>query len=437
MIQFAAMLLGAYLVGGIPFGYLVARFYGVDIRAQGSGNIGATNVGRVLGFRFGLLVFVLDFAKGALPVAGAMFLQRYHPIEASGVLRDDWLRHGLIEVGAGLLAFLGHLLPVYLGFRGGKGVATGAGAVTLLVPVPALAALGTWVLLVSAIRYISLASVVAAIVLCVVQLARTSFAGNDPRTWFCVLAAGMVLVRHRANLVRLLHGTENRLPPSAMLDRLARSLHVLAVGLWFGGSVFFSLVVTLLIFNNLENLPDDRPDWLPLPAEYARIDDHIDGPKEQGTRLAGRVVGAVFPSYFLMQILCGVVALIPALTWWRTCVTDRANRWRCYLLLAGLTLALAGAWLEQKVHDLQGRRHTAVESYLKSQTPTEATIKDMQAARKWFGMWHGISVLVNYAAILAVVGAMFLTVSLPSTSGPADPALSPSGASSVDSGVVH
>src|SRR5437867_8872481 len=114
--------LGAYLVGGIPFGYAVARWRGVDILRQGSGNIGATNVGRVLGRRFGILVFLLDFAKGALPVAAAMRVGAESGV--ADVLGDDGL-----PVLAGLAAFLGHLFPVYLHFRGGKGVATEAGRV--------------------------------------------------------------------------------------------------------------------------------------------------------------------------------------------------------------------------------------------------------------------------------------------------------------------
>src|SRR5881398_3048595 len=95
--------LGAYLVGGIPFGYLVARARGVNIFEAGSGNIGATNVGRVLGRRFGILVFVLDFTKGALPVAVASLVARsYAPLEGM-------FAKGALEVGAGLAAFLGHL----------------------------------------------------------------------------------------------------------------------------------------------------------------------------------------------------------------------------------------------------------------------------------------------------------------------------------------
>src|SRR4051812_731387 len=104
-------LLVAYLIGAIPFGYLIARARGVDIFHAGSGNIGATNVGRVLGRRFGLLVFALDFAKGAVPVAvsGLLLSQSHEAIGPPNALR----------VGVALCTFLGHLFPVYLGFRGG------------------------------------------------------------------------------------------------------------------------------------------------------------------------------------------------------------------------------------------------------------------------------------------------------------------------------
>src|SRR3989442_6770935 len=125
---------GAYLVGAIPFGYLVARAKGVNIFEAGSGNIGATNIGRILGKPFGILVFILDFGKGAGPVL------------AAGWLRDSLLAgdHAVppeaFAVTAGLAAFLGHLFPIYLGFHGGKGVATGAGIVTVLVPLPAFGA---------------------------------------------------------------------------------------------------------------------------------------------------------------------------------------------------------------------------------------------------------------------------------------------------------
>src|SRR6266446_5037895 len=112
--------LAGYLIGSIPFGYLVARSRGVDIFRHGSGNIGATNVGRVLGKRFGIFVFVLDFAKGAVPTGIAR--------SVAGSAED------LLPVAAALAAVIGHMFPVYLRFKGGKGVATGAGVVFVLLP---------------------------------------------------------------------------------------------------------------------------------------------------------------------------------------------------------------------------------------------------------------------------------------------------------------
>src|SRR6184192_2617994 len=105
--------LAGYLIGSIPVGYLVARARGVDIFQHGSGNIGATNVGRILGRPFGVLVFALDFAKGAVPVLAALVVASRWP-------EGEWLRHGWLEVLTGLAAFLGHLFPLYLGLRGGK-----------------------------------------------------------------------------------------------------------------------------------------------------------------------------------------------------------------------------------------------------------------------------------------------------------------------------
>src|SRR3954471_18814263 len=141
-------LVAAYLVGAVPFGWLIARSRGIDIFHAGSGNIGATNVGRVLGRKFGLVVFALDFAKGAVPVAVAGL----HPAEAHETLGLP----NALRVGVALCAFLGHLFPVYLGFRGGKGVATGAGAVFVLVPGPAALAVLAWAAVVGATRTVSL-----------------------------------------------------------------------------------------------------------------------------------------------------------------------------------------------------------------------------------------------------------------------------------------
>src|SRR5437667_3280262 len=151
----------SYLVGAIPFGFLVARWRGVNIFQCGSGNIGATNVGRILGKRFGVLVFFLDFAKGAFPVALAPWVGRRF---------DSDVPSETLSVIAGLGAFLGHLFPIYLRFRGGKGVATGAGVVAVLLPVPAAGAFVTWLTVVACTRYVSLASLVAGVSLFVFRL---------------------------------------------------------------------------------------------------------------------------------------------------------------------------------------------------------------------------------------------------------------------------
>src|SRR5947209_2958392 len=151
-------ILFSYLLGAVPFGFVVARLRGVDIFHAGSGNIGATNVGRVLGRKFGLFVFVLDFLKGAVPVA---LVRHYLP-------DVPWA-----AVAAGLAAFLGHMFPVYLGFRGGKGVATGTGVVAVLLPGPTAVAVLVWISVLVATRYVSLASVLAAAALAAVRLLAT------------------------------------------------------------------------------------------------------------------------------------------------------------------------------------------------------------------------------------------------------------------------
>ena len=167
----ALTVLISYLVGAIPFGYLIARWRGVDILKVGSGNIGATNVGRVLGRRFGILVFILDFAKGAVPVGAAIIVRSSLKVtQGSG---DFGSPIGALPVLAGLSAFVGHLFPVFLRFHGGKGVATGAGVVAVLLPGPAFAALITWVAIVGLTRYVSLASLSAGVSLCLFHLLLT------------------------------------------------------------------------------------------------------------------------------------------------------------------------------------------------------------------------------------------------------------------------
>jgi glycerol-3-phosphate acyltransferase PlsY len=196
--------LAAYLLGAIPFGYLVARARGVDLLRQGSGNIGATNVGRLLGRKWGILVFLLDFAKGAVPVAVARF----------ALPQPDEVPANTLPVVTGIAAFLGHLFPVYLGFRGGKGVATGAGVVAVLVPLLTLAVFAAWAVVLLATRYMSLASLTAAVLLIVLRLVVIPAPFSDLNwviTLFCIVGGVLVIVRHHGNIRRLLAGTENRL----------------------------------------------------------------------------------------------------------------------------------------------------------------------------------------------------------------------------------
>jgi acyl-phosphate glycerol 3-phosphate acyltransferase len=408
--------LAAYLVGAVPFGYLVARGRGIDILHQGSGNIGATNVGRVLGRRFGILVFLLDFAKGALPVLAALTLTSR---------LDADLMPALPAVLAAIAAFLGHLFPVYLGFKGGKGVATGAGIVSVLVPLPALAALLTWVTVLASTRYVSLASLVASALLCGVYLVATPQPWGEAHlavTLFCLLAAALVFTRHRANLRRLFQGNENRVKDSPAMLHLSKTLHVLALGLWFGTVVFFT-IAGVLLFDTFERLSTekDRPLWFPLPAEFAREPpgDKFPNPlsKEQGARAAGYAVSPLFPWYYGVQMGCALVAAATALGWSAQCRGERVHRVRSVLLVLALAGVAAGWWLEHVVSDLRGPRNNLTDEVLKSPSPTTEEIQKAVEARSAFGLWHFYSLAANMATLLLVTAGMALAAQLPGAAG--------------------
>ena len=401
----------AYLVGAIPFGFLVARWRGVDIFQAGSGNIGATNVSRVLGVRFGVLVFFLDFAKGAVPVGVALSLKRV--AEPSLLIESGWL-----EVGAGLAAFLGHLYPIYLRFRGGKGVATGAGVVAVLFVGPTLGAILVWFTVVAATGYVSLGSLAAAVALCVLQGVLAGFSVDDPRTWFCVFTATLVFVRHRANVRRLWKGEESRLPEGGTMQQAGKVMHVLALGLWFGMSVFFSFVVALSLFHTFEELGKkpaaEREPWFPLPAEFARVEPEMNGPREQGSRAAGYAVGPMFDWYFLLQGICGFIALGTAISWARSHPGSRAHRWRVRLLALALLTVVIGWPIERRVAELRPARNQATSEFLSSAAEDRPAKRErMLEARGAFGRWHMISLLLNMATLLLVTPAMALAAKLP------------------------
>ena len=209
-------LLAAYLLGAVPFGYLAGRLRGIDIRTVGSGNIGATNVGRALGRPLGVAVFLLDTAKG-YAAAGPL---AWMVLDLGSLPADGLLRSCLGPLYA-LAVCAGHVWPVFLGWRGGRGVATAAGVLLALAPIPAVTGLVTWAALVAVFRYVSLASMIAAVVTAGLCVGLAAWKEKLTETWptWCLTAALAVLIviRHRANVGRLLRGQEPKIgrKPSA------------------------------------------------------------------------------------------------------------------------------------------------------------------------------------------------------------------------------
>ena len=182
----------SYLFGAIPFGLFVAKIRGIDIRTQGSGNIGATNVFRVVGKGWGIFTLVLDALKGFIP---ALVFPMF------GYLEGEW------GVLFGLLAIVGHSFPIYLKFKGGKGVATSAGMLLGVAPLAVGVGLVAWIVCMVVWRYVSLASIVAAATVAVaVWIIDKGLIINIALT----ALGAMVIWLHRANIKRLLNGTENR-----------------------------------------------------------------------------------------------------------------------------------------------------------------------------------------------------------------------------------
>jgi glycerol-3-phosphate acyltransferase PlsY len=206
LILFLAFPAACYLAGSIPFGAILGRLHGVDLRKAGSGNVGATNVGRVLGRRWGYLCFFLDVFKGLLPVAAiGVFLGR----GADAVAQAAWLL-------AAMAAIFGHIFPVWLRFKGGKGVATALGVVLGVYPFftwAGLAAFGLWIAVTLVSRYVSLGSIVAATAFLPFFVAFNwpELAHLWPLGLFAAAMAAVIVVRHRGNIRRLLAGTENKI----------------------------------------------------------------------------------------------------------------------------------------------------------------------------------------------------------------------------------
>jgi len=202
----------AYLLGAIPFSFVIARrLRGIDLRQHGSGNLGATNVYRTLGPAWGVGVLLLDMAKGAVAV-----LLMTLAVDAWPAARGDLPLHltgDVWRIAAGLIAAVGHMVSPFVGFRGGKGVATTAGAYFVLAPYPLLIALGIFGIVVGVTRIVSLASITAAAVLPFAVLFFELQSPEISRTITIVtfVVCGWVIVKHRANIRRLQEGTEKPL----------------------------------------------------------------------------------------------------------------------------------------------------------------------------------------------------------------------------------
>lgn len=222
MIPWSLAILAAYFLGGIPFGYLIGRAKGVDIRQHGSRNIGATNVGRILGKGFGITCFILDLLKGALPVAIAGWWFNLLGKHVAVLSTTDML----LWLAVAFAAVIGHMFSPYLGLRGGKGVATAFGALLAMwnvLTIPALIAIAVWYAALRLFRYVSLASMLAAAsvpLACALTLippnaqdiplsdSLVQMSRGWPPLLVTVAIAAIVVYRHRTNIARLRAGTE-------------------------------------------------------------------------------------------------------------------------------------------------------------------------------------------------------------------------------------
>jgi glycerol-3-phosphate acyltransferase PlsY len=191
--------IGGYLIGSIPFGVLIAKSRGIDIREHGSGNIGATNVLRIVGKPWGVACFLLDFLKGLGSVLMAWSVAGAGGSSVAGI------------VGA-VACIVGHNYPVWLKFKGGKGIAASGGALFGLLPVTALLLLVLWVAVFLTTRYVSLASLAVGVALPVIVFVfvQTGFRADWPLFYFAFVVGVMAVWRHRTNIQRLMDGTEHR-----------------------------------------------------------------------------------------------------------------------------------------------------------------------------------------------------------------------------------
>jgi len=223
MLIWIAWLIGAYLLGSVSFALILGSLNGINIRELGSGNVGATNLGRALGKKWGIICFLLDLGKGLVPVLAYGFW--------SGLIAVSEEPIGYVEMlkwlAVGVSAVVGHVFPVFLKFKGGKGVATSAGALLGFWPVlsvPALAAGVVWFVVTKVTAYVGLASVIAAAVLPIFVVGFAlilGYAADEITVCGTVsaLLAALVIIRHRSNIARLRAGTEGKVDWAQRKDK--------------------------------------------------------------------------------------------------------------------------------------------------------------------------------------------------------------------------
>ncbi len=191
------LILTGYLIGSIPFGFLAGKLRGIDIREHGSGNIGATNVLRTLGKPIGISVLILDMLKGLAPV----------------LIAQHFSDSGLIHILTAFATIMGHNYTFWLGFKGGKGIATSAGALLPIIFIPLLLAVAVWLLLFFTSRYVSIASIGAALTIPITTVYLQSW--NYPLITFTIILAILAVWKHRGNIRKLCNGTEHRFTPKS------------------------------------------------------------------------------------------------------------------------------------------------------------------------------------------------------------------------------
>jgi len=234
MLTLAAIAIVSYLLGSIPAGYVVGRMAGIDIRKAGSGNIGATNVTRVLGKRYGYPVFAVDFVKGLAAVVLSILIAKH--------TQPGWFSPDLFGITAAVSSVIGHSFPVWLRFKGGKGVATSAGALFGLMPLAALVGALIWFVTFKLTRYVSVASITAAVALPIIIFVMTSLNQTHRKGLFysSICLAAVVVLRHRSNLSRLAHGTEPRFEPLKIaMSRSTSGGALVIIGLIIAGYFYF------------------------------------------------------------------------------------------------------------------------------------------------------------------------------------------------------